>query len=651
MLDLNLENIVPGLLERKGWPKWLKISLTVFLTLFILTGAAFGYSAYYVRKYSGQIYPGVYAGHYHLGGMNRDDLKNFIETLNNRLAKEGINLDASVNDKTKSIKINTVSAGENSIELVKLDSYVLWQSAYAYGRDGNWAQRLFGPLYLQYKNQELSVPVKTDWVSLLEILKDSLSSLADAPRNAGIKITSMVPLAYQIVPETSGMVFDYDNVIKQIQDNLSQLNFSNTVVSAQRFEPSVKFADAQTAATNLANVLNYGNLGLNYVDPLTKVRRDWSLSPVQYGSWLNVEKDDSGQPIFVLDKDKAKTYLESLRPFVDQIPKDAKFSVSADSKVTEFQASQTGLNFDTEKTFEDLSAAFKERNYHPSNNTQTVSLTVENVDPTVKTADVNNLGIEDIIGTGYSTFHDSHSNRIKNITRAVERLNGTLIKPDEEFSAIKYAGPFTAENGFLPEAIIKGTEIKNEIGGGMCQIGTTLFRMAMNSGMDITQRQNHSLVVGYYADPVNGNPGTDAALYEPYLDLKFKNDTGHYLLLQTDIDFKKQQLIFTLWGKPDGRKGWYTHPDVKKWIPYGDKQEVQTDTLPVGQTKCQAPFKGAVASFTYSRVTPDGQKIDRVFDSYYRPLPQICMIGTGGSTSTVANIEMDSSAPIGTTTN
>jgi len=72
----------------------------------------------------------------------------------------------------------------------------------------------------------------------------------------------------------------------------------------------------------------------------------------------------------------------------------------------------------------------------------------------------------------------------------------------------------------------------------MCQIGTTLFRMAMNSGMDITARSNHSLVVSYYADPVNHNPGTDAALYEPILDLKFKNDTGHYLLLQTSIDYK-----------------------------------------------------------------------------------------------------------------
>ncbi len=635
MVKLNLDNLEKELAlvsNKKGLPVWLKISLTVFLILFIFVGGVFGVSAWYISQYQNKIYPGVYVGHYHLGRMSRDDLGNFIETLNNRIAKEGINLDAVVADKKTSIKINTVSLGDNSTELVKLDSYVLWQNAYAVGRSGNWVMHLFSPWYYRYSNQNLFVPVKTDWVNLIDILKDSLSKLVDAPRNAGIVISSFAPLNYSVVAERTGLIFSYEKIINQIQNNLSQLDLSNVQVQAEKFEPDVKFADAQKASENLAGVLKYGDIGLNFVDPQTKIRRDWSISLVQYGAWLNVEKDENGQPIFILNSENTKTYLESLRYLVDKMPLDAKFSVSPEGKVKEFQASQAGLILNVDKTFQDLNVAFKERNYHSDEVTKTVSLTVDVTVPIVKMADVNNLGIENVIGSGYSTFHDSHNNRIKNITRAVERLNGTLIKPDEEFSANKYAGPFTAENGFLPEAIIKGTEIKNEIGGGMCQIGTTLFRMAMNSGMNITARQNHSLVVGYYADPVNGNPGTDAALYEPILDLKFKNDTGHYLLLQTDIDFKKQQLTFTLWGKPDGRKGWYTHPLVKKWIPYGSPQEIKTDKVKIGETKCQPPFRGAVASFTYSRVLPTGEKVDRIFDSYYRPLPKICMVGVDPAT-------------------
>ena len=107
-----------------------------------------GASAWYVGKYKDRIYPGVYAGHYSLGGMSRDDLKNFIETTNDRLAKEGMNLDIVVKDKHTVVKINTVSLGENSTELVKLDSYGLWQTAYTIGRDGNWLAQAIYPLVL-----------------------------------------------------------------------------------------------------------------------------------------------------------------------------------------------------------------------------------------------------------------------------------------------------------------------------------------------------------------------------------------------------------------------------------------------------------------------------------------------------------------------
>lgn len=616
----------------KGWKRPLKITAVFFLILLVVFGVVSGVAATYLKVYQGKIYPGVYAGHYHVGSMTRSDLDNFIETINNRLSKEGINLDVTVDDKKTALRIDTVASGGEAAELVKLDSYALWQTAFEIGREGSWATRLFGPLYYRIHDINLNVPVKVDWLNLMSLLKDNLDNKVDKPRNANVLIASFAPLNYSVVSEQSGLEFEYEKIIKQIQTNLSQLYLGNIPVTATQFEPAIKFADAQKASENLATVLEYGDLGLNYVDPQTKARRDWPLTSAQYGSWIEVIKDENQQPIFILNQEKVKTYLESLRPLVDRPAQDAKFSVDEKGKVKEFQGSQTGLTINADKTYADLNVIFKDRNYHPVQINKTVALSVDVAEPVIKMANANELGIEGVIGVGYSTFKDSHNNRIKNIAHAVQRLNGVLIKPDEEFSAIRYAGPFTTENGYLPEAIIKGTEIKNEVGGGMCQIGTTLFRMAMNSGMDITQRQNHSLVVGYYSDPVNGNPGTDAALYEPTLDLKFKNDTGHYMLLQTEIDYKKQQLTFTLWGKLDGRSGSYTHPLVKKWIPSGSPQEIKTEKLKPGEIKCQNAFRGAVASFTYTRFTPAGEKIDRVFDSYYRPLPKICTVGVDPAT-------------------
>lgn len=602
-----------------------KIILFVFLILLwsgvLLSGAAAGY----VKIYSGRIYPGVYVGNYHIGRMEPSEVRVFAENLNNRLAKEGLDLEAvNKNNQTIKIKINNVLSGDLSGELLRLDGDALARIAVQAGRAGNWWQKLYAPLFLRCFSQHLLAPVKTDYANLSEILKDNLTPLIDAPRDANLKIASLTK--FEVVTERSGKLFQYEKIITQIQNNLAALNFAPVHIAPIDFEPMVKTADAQKAAAKIAPVFNYGLLSLNFVDPQTKLRRDWELPANLLFGWVEVVKDENGEPIISLQEEPAKKYLDSLRYEVDKPTQDAKF-VMKDGKAQEFQASRNGLALNLDKTFHDLESAFRARNYAPAEAIKTVSLAVDIAEPFVKISQINDLGIEDILGVGISTFKGSHVNRIKNIGIAVKRLNGTIIRPDEEFSALKYAGPFTPENGFLPELVIKGKEIKKEVGGGMCQIGTTLFRMAMNAGMDITERRNHSLVVNYYADPVNGNPGTDATLYEPILDLKFKNDTGHYLLLQTEVDYKKQQLTFTLWGKPDGRQGSYTHPVVSKWIPAGEQQEVISETLKPGEKECQDPYRGAVASFTYTRVTSAGEKIDRIFDSYYRPLPKICMVG------------------------
>ena len=182
--------------------------------------------------------------------------------------------------------------------------------------------------------------------------------------------------------------------------------------------------------------------------------------------------------------------------------------------------------------------------------------------------------------------------------------------------------------GYLPELVIKGDEIKPEVGGGLCQIGTTLFRMAMSAGMEIVERRNHSLVVKYYNDPTNGNPGTDATFYDPKPDFRFRNDTANYVLIQTEMNTVTGELRFYLWGTNDGRKAYYSKPAVKRWIPYGAPKEIGTTKLKPGEKECQNAFKGADASFTYTREFSDGrEKEETVYESHYRALPKICLVG------------------------
>lgn len=621
-----------GIQERlppKKEKKLLRILLTSLVVIGSLAVLIFGAVLANAQFYEGRVYPGIYAGNYHLGGLNSEQIKNLIENYNNRLSREGLTFAVSGLDGTEHqvVVANMRGAGDTATELLRVDSVRLVEKAMGYGRKGNWWQNIYEPWrYRFFAPRFITADVIADDKGFLESLKTSLSFLETPSRNANVKITAISPLEYRVLEEQAGGIFEYEKIIPRVKDRLALLSFSSVPVALERFKPLILQADAVAAAVNLPEIISYGNLGLNHIDSQTQKRYDWVIGPADYAGWLEVAKDEKDNLVFGLSKEKVMAYLELLRVEVDRPPEDAKFTVE-NNKVKEFQASVTGVVLNTEQTFEALDRAFRERNYRPAEATKTVSLAMDIVEPNIKISDINMMGIKDLIGSGTSTFFDSHTNRIKNIAHAVKRLNGTLIQPGEEFSALKYAGPFTSENGFLPEEVIKGDRITKEIGGGMCQIGTTLFRMAMNSGMSITARRNHSLVVSYYADPYNHNPGTDATLYEPSLDLKFLNDTGNSLLLVTEIDYKKQLLTFSLWGTNDGRRGWYDRPVVLRWIPAGEPRMVESATLKPGEKKCQAAFRGAVAKFTYTRITPAGERIERVFDSYYRPLPQICFVG------------------------
>ena len=633
----DLKEIIPASLGLHLWRKKTLIAVGIFLAAAILV---VGGSWAYGFVYRDSVYPGVYLGKHHMGGLTKAQAEEFIENFNNRIAKEGVAVQFDARGKVQNSVLPAVSAEDSSVEMIHIDSGSTVNMLVQIGRTGNIARRLFAPVWLQLFENHDARAVTIVEERFISSMESYFSAFADPARNANILVTSISPLQSVVEPEKTGTIFDYNAARQMLSEQLAQLVLPSVQMVKKDFTPDVFAADVQPLFVKLPEILSYGDLSLNYTDPQTGRHKEWKIGADIYSRWLEIRREQ-GELIFALKKEGVLTYLETLRPFINMPAKDAKFVMEND-RVKEFQANQSGLILNEEKTYADLDVVFKDRNYHPAEPVKTVTVSVDIVEPNVAMSNVNNLGIMEIVGVGYSTFKDSHTNRIKNIANAVKRLNGILIKPDEEFSANKYAGPYTAENGFLPEMVIKGNRIIPEIGGGMCQIGTTLFRAAMNSGMPITERRNHSLVVSYYADPVNGNPGTDATLYEPNVDFKFKNDTGGYLLLQTSIDYVKQELVFTFWGKSDGRKGSYTHPVVNKWIPAGEPQEIVVPDLKPGERKCQNAFRGAMTSFTYTIIKPSGEKVDQVFDSYYRPLSQICMVGAAVSTSTVdANVPVE----------
>ncbi|MCR4312059.1 MAG: VanW family protein, partial [Candidatus Uhrbacteria bacterium] len=321
----------------------------------------------------------------------------------------------------------------------------------------------------------------------------------------------------------------------------------------------------------------------------------------------------------LLDANAMVEFLEELHDALDDAPQNARFKIEND-RVVEFAGSESGSSVDDQAFFDAFEAILG-----TDDATVTVAMRIE--EPSITTENVNNLGIKDILGVGTSTFSGSPANRRANIKHGAEKLNGLLIAPDETVSLLEQLRPFTVADGYFPELVIKGDEIKPEVGGGLCQIGTTAFRGVMNSGLEIVERRNHSLVVSYYNDPSNGKPGTDATIYDPAPDFKFKNDTGNYILLVTEIVDDTSTINFTFWGTSDGRVGSYEPPQVLTWSGYGETVYKETTSLAEGVTQCQSPHPGATTTFTYTVAYPDGTTFDEEFPSSYRSLPKICLIG------------------------
>ncbi|PIT88739.1 MAG: hypothetical protein COU29_00615 [Candidatus Magasanikbacteria bacterium CG10_big_fil_rev_8_21_14_0_10_36_32] len=605
-----------------------KTVVIILAVVFGLLAVVFGVSVVYSKTYVGKVYPGIYLGHYDLSGWTADDVKKFVDSFSRRLSQEGLVYMFEQNGQSQRVAVNpALISSEAAIETIFLSNKEFAGEILNIGRgESFWFKKMWLPLWYRIKTIHLSLPVKIDRQNFQGIIENALEGYVIEPRDANIHLSSINPLAYELTLEQSGEVFDYEQIIDDTVQKLSEPSLESIVISKRLVIPSVTKKDLAAAEENILRAFNFGPAILSHTDTDAKETQVWSVGPELLVKWLKPVYDSTGKIKLELKEKEVGQYLENLRVIVDQPAEDAKFSME-NGKVSEFKNGHSGRSLNVAKTYGELNNLFIKISQGENVDKTVINLAVDQTEPKLKLSDINDYGITGIFGVGTSTFYDSHNNRIKNIANAVERLNGIIIKPGEEFSSIKYAGSFTEENGFLPEEIIKGNKIIKEVGGGMCQIGTTLFRMAMNSGMPITERTNHSLVVGYYADPINGNPGTDATLYEPILDFKFMNDTGGYLLLQTEINYKKQMLIFTLWGTPDGRSGFYSRPIVSKWIPAGLPQEIKTTTLKPGETKCQNAFRGANASFTYTRFNQSGEKIERVFSSYYRPLPKMCMTG------------------------
>jgi len=580
----------------KNIPTWLLISAAVFVSLvFIIVAFIFIYSA----RYESSIYPGVNVAGIDLGGKTMAEAKTSLEENFNRL-----NQGVPVNFENKNIVIGQSVSPDLSIPLTSLDLNSTLANAWSIGRSKDFFSNTIDRLWSLAFGRSLVAVATVDREAITAVLKKEFSTAEVQALDAGVVFEQG---EFSLVKEKTGVELNYQSAVDDIINRLSMLSSEPVNIKSKRLEPKVIDKDIIGLIPQLEGFFNFSNTKLIYQ------KNSWPLTLELAHQWVGFSKIDNKIKI-TLDKNKIKDWLtKEVATKIDQEPAQAKLSING-GRVSVWQSGKDGFKLELDQTADKIYL-------WPQGQPTEIEAVVNQVASGAEDATASSLGLKEIIGTGISNFAGSPANRRHNIKVGADALNGLLIKPGEEFSLLKALGRIDGSTGYLQELVIKENKTIPEFGGGLCQIGTTLFRTTFNSGLPVTQRRNHSYRVVYY-EPA----GTDATIYDPAPDYRFINDTGNHILIQTRIE--GNQAIFDFWGTKDGRQIDIAKPVIYNITAPGPTKIVETPTLKEGEKKCtEKAHNGADAYFDYKVTYPGGEVKAVRFSSHYVPWQAVCLVG------------------------
>ena len=230
-------------------------------------------------------------------------------------------------------------------------------------------------------------------------------------------------------------------------------------------------------------------------------------------------------------------------------PVEPKIRVNPEGEIVPTVRGREGRTVDVETLWARVQAAFQ-------SGADEVQVPIIVLTPDVGRLSARELQFDNVVATGTSFFWGSAWNRVHNIDNGSAKIDGTVVAPGEQFSLNAVVGSITLANGFVEGLVIAPNRTEPGVGGGICQVSTTLFRALFWAGLPVVERWQHVYRVGYYElgpEPENP-PGFDAAIWQPSQDLRFTNDTPNSLLIRRDFSERTGTLQFHIMGAPIGRK-------------------------------------------------------------------------------------------------
>lgn len=604
------------------------LALSTLLILF------FVYNLFYL----GRTYPNLYLGENHIGGLSRSELAVVTGNVFWDLAKrpivfEVVEIDGSVEKIQTDLEMLGFTFDDKSTAV----------RAWKVGRSGNLGLDWVAKLSFLVRKQ-IDPVYQIDWAALVLALDDLLAKHIKPAHDATITFEKG---DWQIVRAESGQTIDLTKISADLREKIG--NFSDEPIKIMIIEekPQVSSEKAvkalekvktlaeaeitlswehdnwQMAGQALFSILKFYPQGLadGYFIKFDLGGGDWTIKNVWWAGYEPPELE-VGLEMEALDK-----FVDGIAASINQERTDARI-VFEGGKVREFTPAVDGRLLDATLTKKAISQAVSVENVADVGNI-VINLPVKINRAKIESAEIASLGIRELVGSGVSYFAGSIPNRVYNITLAAKRISGTLLAPGETFSFNKIVGEISGATGYRQAYVISAGRTVLDDGGGVCQVSTTIFRAALNAGLPIVARTAHAYRVAYY-EQRGFKPGFDATVWAPAVDLAFKNDTDHHLLVQAVVDPANAKLQVDIYGTTDGRRVEITEPALSNFKAAPEDRYQEDPQLPKGTVK-QVDFKAAGVTSVFGRKVYKGNQlvIDETFKSIFRPWQAVYLVGIG----------------------
>ncbi|WP_299643975.1 VanW family protein [uncultured Chloroflexus sp.] len=586
--------------SRLGW-WWLLVMLLTSV------GLVAGALVYLEQSYAGRILPNVSVRGVPVGNLTRDDARAAIEATFAPFLAQPVVL-------TYSGRSWTPTLAELGVTL-EIDEAL--DAALTVGRGNDLFTNLqqIGAVW-QY-GVELPLRLSIDQEAMQRYL---LARVAEVERPAVDARLVLNGTTVQVEPSAVGRQVLVIETLHEILAAIQDLNPDTVALRTRALEPALRDDAAFVAQDQIAAMLA-GPITL-LVDNRSFV---WSLD--ELARMIRVERvaDPAGDRLVVsIDREMVMDKLIALGDSTEVKGTYPRLNWN-DGRLEIFQEGKPGRRIDEAQALAEVLAALTK----PADQ-RTIAVSFREIPPPISAANLDQLGITTLIGVGRSDFTGSAPYRVTNIQAGMRLLHGVLIAPGEEFSFNQTIGRIDGSNGFVEGYAIIQNRTQLEWGGGICQDSTTVFRAAFWAGLPITERWGHSFYINWYDrygfGPYGDGPGMDATIFTGGPDLKFLNDTGGWILMQTLVDTQRNLAEVRLYGPDTGRKVLLEGPVITNRTPAPTEPVyVAVPDRPVGQPRQSDKARGGMdILFTRIVLGPDGKEIERrEFVTRFKPWPDI----------------------------